>query len=109
MSKSELAGTYACNYPYGVETLTINSTGTYNQKFRGANGAEITNEGTWSIDTFNYLELYHPVCVDDLGGRLSSDLKPLDGIWELSMHRSLSGSIVIDESGVLPLKYLRIK
>lgn len=44
-------GKYSANHKYGIDTLAINSDGTYDYYFRSIDGAELTNTNRWHFET----------------------------------------------------------
>jgi hypothetical protein len=100
-SRSEIPGTYVCDYGYGVETLTIGADGTYRQRFAAKTGGISTNSGTWNFGYNGAVDLNNPMLVADGFGDLNKDLAAVDGLWTLNPERSpFSGKIsfTIDEA-----------
>jgi len=53
IDQSMALGKYSANHKYGIDTLVINSDGTYNYYFRSVDGAELTNTNRWHFENQN--------------------------------------------------------
>ena len=57
LKPSQLAGSYHCDYPHGIETLTLNSDLTYAQSYAPNSGKAVVNKGTWMMNADGDVEL----------------------------------------------------
>jgi hypothetical protein len=49
LPRSRFVGTYEAQHERGIETLTLDSDGTYKHYFRGEFGMEVTAAGRWEV------------------------------------------------------------
>jgi hypothetical protein len=63
---ADLVGRYRVEYPFGVETLTLNSEGTYVQEFMDRESTKVvTVRGSWRYDSASgVLVLENPLVID---------------------------------------------
>jgi hypothetical protein len=89
----EVVGTYIAEYSYGQEELRLNEDHSYVQRItvKGAPG-ETTHSGHWTYDSgVGRLSLQDALLLDNNFGKLNPNYKkPSDGIWVLSVRKSLS-------------------
>jgi hypothetical protein len=95
-SRTELIGSYEAKYDYGVESLTLNADGTYQQIFRYNNGQILKNNGKWewrsSKSVFDdRLLLEDALVVDNDHGEPEKNVRTYD--WFLGAEKDLSGNI----------------
>ena len=50
LDPSMLIGKYTANHKYGLDTLEINSDGTYNYYFKSNDGTELINSNQWEFE-----------------------------------------------------------
>jgi len=67
LDSSDLVGKYRADYPFGVETLTLNSDGTYLQEFVEHQATNVLSaSGKWTYDSrYRELVLQNPLVIDD--------------------------------------------
>lgn len=105
LATTDIQGVYRAEYPYGVETLIVNSDGTYEQSFRYKDGKELNNKGVWQFSpvTENSVRLRQAFVVDDGFGKPASPAKKED--WVIGARRNaFTGSISLrfnDDLGVV--------
>lgn len=108
--RSEIPGTYACDYGYGIQTLTIGADRNYHQQFTAKSGGTWTNAGTWTFDHEGDVALHDPMMIDDGLGTMSTDLTPKDGYWPLNPERSpFSGKVMFNVDDDLELEFHRVE
>ena len=67
-------GTYVASYPFGTETLTLNSDGSFTHQIEIKGETPITTTGTWEFDSKeSYVRLNDFLSVVDGFGHLKSD------------------------------------
>jgi hypothetical protein len=93
-SKVDLVGTYAVNYGFAEETLTLHESGAYEQHIQLQGEEElVSHTGQWEYqERVRNVVLVNPLVVYSLSGRLRADYKdPVEGLVLLLAKRSLRG------------------
>lgn len=87
---NKVNGTYKASYPFGSETISLNSNGTFIQEIAIINQAPVTVNGKWDYDTKGRrVNLAGYVTVVDGFGGLRSDwrtVKPGIASFDVEMH-----------------------
>jgi hypothetical protein len=77
VSREELVGDYAVEYPFGKETLVLHADGTYVQKFRrSAGGTDAEAAGRWSFYNSSAapsIALENPLLISNERGELRTN------------------------------------
>jgi hypothetical protein len=96
VSSKDLIGTFTLRYPYGTETLRLDSGGHYEQSFVTNDGRDSANtRGKWELqqdaldkDAQNVI-LHDALLVDDNFGHLSSDYRAVQpGLHVFRIHKT---------------------
>lgn len=99
--RAEIPGRYRATYPFGVETLVLLDTGTYQQEFRLHNGGLVVMQsGHWSYDDRDgQIQLENALPVVDGFGHLERDYSQArEGFRGLLARRGPRGTrLVINE------------
>jgi len=70
----KVPGTYVASYPFGTETLTLNSDGSFTQRVEIKGEPPLMGSGTWKFDSKeSYVRLNDFLSVVDGFGHLKSD------------------------------------
>ena len=93
LKPSQLAGNYHCDYPHGVETLTLNSDFTYTQNYAPNSGKTVVNKGTWTMNARSDIELNDAFDFDTGFG--APQTQPIVGRAILAIRRDILGRIFI--------------
>jgi hypothetical protein len=72
----KIYGVYVVTYPYGTETLTLNTDGTFAQRVIIHDETQLTVRGQWEFDpNDSRVTLHRAIIVDDGFGHLRADWK----------------------------------
>lgn len=84
----KVCGTYVAFYPYGTETITLNSDGTFIQRAAIKQKSPVTVHGRWEFDSGeSRVTLHGFMIVDDGFGHLKSDWQTIStGLVALSVE-----------------------
>lgn len=110
LNNSDVPGTYAAQYPFATETVTINDDGTFEQSIKvKVSGKVVTTNGTWRFDVKDadiYFSEEFMVVVDGFGEMVTNFDRPTrKAISILPMRRSF-GKMQIGVDPGIPYKKL---
>jgi hypothetical protein len=104
VAQSDMAGAYVCQYPYGIETLSLQPDGTYTQRLTVKSLSPVSNSGRW-IFAAGQLTLRNAVAFDTGFG--TPNAKLLHGLVIMPVKRTIAGQVYIREYEDLGLEFRR--
>lgn len=91
LEPSQLAGSYHCDYPHGVERLTLHSDRTCTQSYTPNSGRTVVHKCTWNMNLDGELVLHNAMDFDTGFG--TPQTRPALTIWIMSIRRDVLGRV----------------
>jgi hypothetical protein len=105
--RSDLTGTYLCSYPYGTETLVLQSDGHYSQLVGVAGSPAISHSGSWHLNAHHQVVLEDALIVDN--GFASPATRPVVSNWILDVRHTMAGAIVMPVNEDVGLQFQKVE
>jgi hypothetical protein len=104
--KSDLEGTYLCSYPFGTETLVLQSNGAYSQVMNYTRLGSTSHSGSWHLNSRHQVVLEDALLVDSGFG--SPATHPVISNWILDVRHTFGGTIVMPVNEDLGLEFRKV-